>query len=428
MEQREPPKSRSKSESELDRISNLPSDVLEQILSHLPIREVARTSVLSSKWRYRTAMIRHLVFDKQCVSTKKRITFVDIVDHVLLGHIGPIHKFKLSHLDRLATWDIDRWILHLSRNSIKEFVLEIEEVCCYSIPSYLFSCEDMIHLELFSCLIKPPPTFKGFRNLKSLVFQRVTLAQDAFQNLIACCPLLERLTLREFNFTHLKIDAPNLKFLDVEGDFEDVIFQNTLNLADVCICTDTSVGQRWACDSTHSMLVKFLVHLPHIQRLKIQGFFLQILALGALSAELPKPCLYLNFLSISVNFNDLREILTALCLLRSTPAVRELEISAAGSAFQEISADREGHSALSEVNSLYGNWIFPFSQLRFVKMSDVSDVKAELDFIRFLLLNSPVLEKIIVKPAYADDSWELVKQLLRLGRASVHSEIIFLDP
>ncbi|XP_008236273.1 PREDICTED: F-box/FBD/LRR-repeat protein At1g13570-like isoform X2 [Prunus mume] len=376
MEQREPPKSRSKSESELDRISNLPSDVLEQILSHLPIREVARTSVLSSKWRYRTAMIRHLVFDKQCVSTKKRITFVDIVDHVLLGHIGPIHKFKLSHLDRLATWDIDRWILHLSRNSIKEFVLEIEEVCCYSIPSYLFSCEDMIHLELFSCLIKPPPTFKGFRNLKSLVFQRVTLAQDAFQNLIACCPLLERLTLREFNFTHLKIDAPNLKFLDVEGDFEDVIFQNTLNLADVCICTDTSVGQRWACDSTHSMLVKFLVHLPHIQRLKIQGFFLQ----------------------------------------------------AAGSAFQEISADREGHSALSEVNSLYGNWIFPFSQLRFVKMSDVSDVKAELDFIRFLLLNSPVLEKIIVKPAYADDSWELVKQLLRLGRASVHSEIIFLDP
>ncbi|VVA15516.1 PREDICTED: F-box/FBD/LRR-repeat [Prunus dulcis] len=428
MEQREPPKSRLKSEMESDRISNLPSDVIEQILSHLPMREAVRTSVLSSNWRYKWAMLRHLVFDDRCVSTQKHITFVDIVDHVLLGHIGPIHKFRLSHRGRPANWDIDFWILHLSRNSIKELILEIWGEYHYRIPSYLFSCQNMIHLELLRCVLKPPPTFKGFRNLKSLVISHVILGQDVFQSLIACCPLLERLTLIEFDFAHLKIDAPNLQFLVVEGDFWDLIFENTLNLIDVCVSMDTDVGQIWGCDSS-SNLVKFMVHLPHIQRLQIQGFFLKSLAVGALSAKLPKPCLYLKFLSIRVDFNDPVEILTVLCLLRSSPAVQELEISV-NPAFEELelSGDQERQAALSEVNSLYGNWICPFSQLRFVKISNVSNVKAQLDFIRFLLLNSPVLEKIIVKPAYADDSWEQVKQLLRLGRASVHSEIIFLDP
>ncbi|CAL8176952.1 unnamed protein product [Prunus armeniaca] len=398
MEEREPPKSRSKSEMELDRISNLPSDVIAKLLSHLSVREAVRTSVLSRKWRYRSAMLPHLVFDHQCVSAQEHISFVNIVDHVLLGHIGPIHKFKLSRVGGVATWDIDRWILHLSRNSIKEFILEIRQGFKYSIPSWFFSCQDMIHLELLGCVLKPPSTFKGFRNLKSLVFQRVTLAQVGFQNLIACCPLLERLTLLDFPFPILKIDAPNLQFIYVQGDFEDVIFENTSNLVDVCI--DSEVGRRWVSDRS-SNLVKFLVHLPHIQKLDIVGFSLEILAVGALSAKLPKPCPYLKFLSI---WGD------------------------RGIGVLVWPADQESQAAWSEVKSLYGNGVFPFTQLLLVKISYIYDCKPELDFIRFLLLNSPVLEKMIVKPSSPDDSWELGAQLLRLGRASVHSEIIYLDP
>ncbi|CAL8176953.1 unnamed protein product [Prunus armeniaca] len=411
---------------ELDRISNLPSDVIAKLLSHLSVREAVRTSVLSRKWRYRSAMLPHLVFDHQCVSAQEHISFVNIVDHVLLGHIGPIHKFKLSRVGGVATWDIDRWILHLSRNSIKEFILEIRQGFKYSIPSWFFSCQDMIHLELLGCVLKPPSTFKGFRNLKSLVFQRVTLAQVGFQNLIACCPLLERLTLLDFPFPILKIDAPNLQFIYVQGDFEDVIFENTSNLVDVCI--DSEVGRRWVSDRS-SNLVKFLVHLPHIQKLDIVGFSLEILAVGALSAKLPKPCPYLKFLSIWVNFNDPVQILTVLRLMRSSPAVQQLEIFGdRGIGVLVWPADQESQAAWSEVKSLYGNGVFPFTQLLLVKISYIYDCKPELDFIRFLLLNSPVLEKMIVKPSSPDDSWELGAQLLRLGRASVHSEIIYLDP
>ena len=42
-----------------------------------------------------------------------------------------------------------------------------------------------------------------------------------------------------------------------------------------------------------------------------------------------------------------------------------------------------------------------------------------------MILNSPVLEEMVVGPAYDDGHLEFVKQLLRLRRASVHSEINF---
>ncbi|KAK9927745.1 hypothetical protein M0R45_024914 [Rubus argutus] len=386
---------------EFDRLSNLPLDVLEQILSCLPIKEAVKTSVLSSNWRYKSATLPHLVFDDQCVSAQNHAAFVKIVDHVLHSHIGPIHKFKLSHHHLEATSDIDRWILHLSRNAIKEFILEIWTRRRYSIPSCLFSCRDIAHLELYHCLVKLPPQFKGFGSLKSMDFQRVHLSQDVLETMIACCPLLEKLTLANCHgFTRFKINAPNLQIFDLEGDYEDFILENTSNLAQVCIDLDVKVDQRQILDLNCSNLLKFFADLPNIRRLKIQSCFLKYLAVGALPEKLPEPCLHLEFVSVCVSFSDLDEILTLLCLLRSSPALKNLEILVP-----------QDHQAVArEVKSwLHDHVNFHFTQLRFVKITDLSGVNAALDFIRFLLLSSPVLEKMTIKPTSVIDIPELDK-------------------
>lgn len=282
--QREPPELPRKVETELDRISSLPAYVIDQILSQLSIRDAVRTSVLSRKWRYKWATIPLLVFDSQCVSSSQDQTLVknklvNIVDHVLLLHNGPILKFKLSHRDLLGVTDIDRWILHVSRSCIKEFVLEIWKGQRYKVPSSLFSCQNLIHLELFNCLLKPPSTFKGFRNLKSLDLQHITLSQDVFENLISSCPLLERLTLMNFDgFTHLKIDAPKLQFFDIGGVFDDVIFENTFHLALVSIGLYVNVKTELPMAPGNSgKLLRFFVHLPHIRRLEVQSYFLKVM-------------------------------------------------------------------------------------------------------------------------------------------------------
>lgn len=75
---------------------------------------------------------------------------------------------------------------------------------------------------------------------------------------------------------------------------------------------------------------------------------------------------------------------------------------------------------------------FSFNQLRVVKIAGVTCLKQELNFIKFVLANSPVLEKMTVKPAALDGSWEMLKELLRelltFRRASVRAQIIYLDP
>lgn len=283
--QREPSRLHSKTEAELDKISNLPGHVIDQILSHLPIRDAVRSSVLSRKWRYKWATIPCLVFDNQCLSASSqdqnfvKNKLVNIIDHVLLLHKGPVHKFKLSHRDLLGVTDIDRWILFISRSSIKEFILEIWKGQRYKPPSCLFDCQNLIHLELFNCLLKPPSAFNGFKKLRSLDLQHITIVQDVFENLISSCPLLERLTLMNFTgVTHLNINAPNLQFFDIGGIFDDVSFQNTFHLALVSIglYVNIDTNENYARDSS-SKLLRFFINLPHIRRLEVQSYFLKVM-------------------------------------------------------------------------------------------------------------------------------------------------------
>ncbi|KAG6624803.1 hypothetical protein CIPAW_16G053000 [Carya illinoinensis] len=359
-------------EMDLDKISNLPGHVIDQILSQLSIKEAVKTSILSSKWRFKWATLPHLVFDNQCfpVSSQDQTIvknkLVSIVDHVLLLHNGPIYKFKLSHRDLLGITDIDRWILHLSRCSIKEFVLEIWKGQRYKMPSSLFLCQNLVHLELFNCFLKPPLTFKGFGSLKSLDLQHVTLAQDVFERLISSCPLLERLTLMNFDgFAHLNINAPNLQYFDIGGVFEDISFENTSHLAVVAIGLYVNVGDdQKQVYSNSSNLLKFFVHLPLIRRLEVQSYFLKYLAVGTLPGRLPIPCVNLNFLSLRINFNDAEEVLTALCLLRSSPNLQELEILARpeelAAVAKFINFQEDDHSS------------FTFNQLQLVKIFGIS--------------------------------------------------------
>jgi len=54
------------------------------------------------------------------------------------------------------------------------------------------------------------------------------MSQDAFENLLFGCPLLEKLIFDEFDgFTKINIHAPSLKSLGISGKFEDISFINT---------------------------------------------------------------------------------------------------------------------------------------------------------------------------------------------------------
>lgn len=79
---------KSSSKGRRDVISNLPEDIINLILVHLPIRDAIRTSILSTNWRYKWDSIPDLVFDRHCFRYNTKA--MDVVDHALLHHVGPI--------------------------------------------------------------------------------------------------------------------------------------------------------------------------------------------------------------------------------------------------------------------------------------------------------------------------------------------------
>jgi hypothetical protein len=278
---------------ESDRISCLPDHIVHHIFSHLPIKDAGRTSVLSRKWRKKWSTQPDLVFDIQCASvaaSKNRSIieskFLRIIDHVLLLHSGPINKFKVTDsgyyvFDMNSMADIDRWILHLTGRSIKKLVLDIQFKQPYKIPSCLFSCQSLYHLQLFCCLVKPPTTFEGLMNLKILDLEKVTVAQDTFENLISGCPLLEKLLMNDLHgFTQINIHAPNLKFFAIIGEFEGISFNNNtsqlttviLNLS-LYLNFDTSQSRLHGCSNN---LLKFFDHQPNIENLMILSYFIKV--------------------------------------------------------------------------------------------------------------------------------------------------------
>ncbi|KAM5556215.1 F-box/FBD/LRR-repeat protein [Rosa sericea] len=250
-------KRKKKKTNPLDKISNLPSDVIQHILSYLHFKEAVKTSVLSKAWRHKWAMLPSLAFDDTDGSSIERI-----VNHVLFSHTGPVDAFKLSTARDLDTRDIDLWISRLSSYSIKEFILKLwDRYFKYDVFSRLFSFQDLTRLELCNCSLKPPSTFKGFRVLKGLHIRRVTVAQDALEKLIESGPLLERMTLCDITgLTQLNIYAQNLQFLKVGGVYKDLRLKNTTNLVDV------SIDGKWGS----SEFFKFFVQLPIIERLTIK--------------------------------------------------------------------------------------------------------------------------------------------------------------
>ncbi|XP_050369100.1 F-box/FBD/LRR-repeat protein At1g13570-like [Argentina anserina] len=304
---------RKKRKLELDRISNLPDDLTQQILSYLPFKEAGRTSILSRHWRFQWAMLPSLAFD----------LFIDdpyVVDHVLLLHDGPIHSFKPSTKYAMDIIAMDRWIRHLSKTPIKQFIVKGYKRSRlyrpYVVPSSLFSCQHLTHLELSNCSLSLPPTFKGFRNLKTLDIQRAIVPQLELEKLIVYSLLLERLTVCHLkDIARLKIDAPNLQFLKVGEEFEDVELVNTLNLVHV------SLDRKWPCGRWD-------------------------------------------------------------ILLRSTPTLRELEISFRQE--QEYWGRQKNEEATS--------WKLP--KLQRLKVTGFSGAEDELEFIKFLLISSPALQEL----------------------------------
>ncbi|XP_078154267.1 F-box/FBD/LRR-repeat protein At1g13570-like [Carex rostrata] len=420
MEKPELQKDRDNIDINHDYIINLPADLKEKILLKLPLKEVVRTSILSSKWIDSWTWIPNLVFEEN--STK--LGFIKMVDQVLRVHQGPIQIFKLD-CKHDCNEAIGRWMLILSRNNISDLELSF---CfnkkCY-IPFRFISCLALERVNLSYCIFNVPRFFNGFPFLHTLYLSYFSMPGFGIEKLVSNCPLLYHLTLHLFlQQGCLRILAPNLISLDIMGEFHD-IYLETPKLASACVYLNP-INQDFqklsgAKHSKESNITRALGRLSNIQNLKITGAFSDYLAMGPVPENLP--VIFNNLTEISL---ELRigpdEIATALCLLQNAPNLKELNI-------EFYAFGDQGHvQGLWESKAIRDCL---FKCLEFVSVTyehgnelSLQCSKSMLEFAEFVLITAPLLEKFHVTEL-GDDT--VFSQIIELPKLSEKCKVVFSE-
>ncbi|KAF7123113.1 hypothetical protein RHSIM_Rhsim12G0069000 [Rhododendron simsii] len=380
-----------------------------------------RTSLLSRKWRYVWSKLPQLVFDKKFYRDLHRTTHAKllmIIYQVLLCHRGPIIKFTLSLSGLESCSEIDQLILFVSSDDIQDFTFCIWKGELFKLPSSLYSCSQLKHLNLRSCMLKPPPGFEGFTRLLSLHLHEVVIADDVLSILISSCPLLEDLTVfSSTGLDSLEVVGPNLKSICFEAHVRSICFKNTSHLENVSIYL-TAEGNELEISSS----VGLLDSVPEIEFLELDFCYVKGIAACGVPMRLPTTLNNLKYIMLyDICFGQRDVVAVLICLICSSPNLEEITIYALPnktSAIPIVQDFVEVH-VCSDVS---------LNQLRKVDMKNVSGTKPELEFIKLLLAKSSMLETMLIKLNSEDvNELRIVKELTRFRRASPLAEMKFVN-
>ncbi|KAL8115779.1 hypothetical protein AgCh_022326 [Apium graveolens] len=411
----------------VDRLSNLPGNVIDLILEPLPVRDIARMSIFSKRWRDVLVLHPHLVFDDLFFEpllskkgsekdTQAQVSEISrIISNILLVHTGPISTFHLfipQDLPLHRCVDTDFWIRNIS-NRVQKLKLLNKPFTMYKIPLYLFSCLKLTHLHLTNCILNPPLRFRGFCNLISVELEDVVIRADMsfgtqLEKLeLTVCTGIKHLGCQ---FTY-KNNLTRLIITDC-GEFDFEWFE--------CIQKVEFLAVRGVLNSRNELINwnKLFANFPRINTLGIDGFFLESVEPGA--AVLERPITTLEKYLVFVRFDEIIHVQHNFCLIKSFPNLRHLYI------VQDCEVSSSDEADLLDFMAFSADMIL--EKLEIVEIRGVVGSRAELQLIKLLLACTPRLRRIELEKDITVDAKEelrISRELLQIPRASTSSQIIW---
>ncbi|CAK8543159.1 unnamed protein product [Lathyrus sativus] len=396
-----------------DRISELPSNVIDGILGNLKVRDQVRTSILSTKWRYMWTSAPHLCFDDDFYQRFLHLNdpypvMYKTISDVLMFHNGPIHNFSVCIYDdfdfEINADNINLWIPFMSRD-IKH--LELVTHCTFKdqMPDILFSCKELTYFKFSSFNLSIPPNFCGFKKLLELHLVMVTLESGALESLMAGCPFLEKLSIEQCTgCDYLDISPPSLKVLVLRWiGTKSICLEKAKNLIDFTLTTYRGRG--------------FIKSLPKIKRFSLTNW-------GKYEDIIPPMLRTSSFSSLEylkldgLNLKERGQLLHIVSILKSAPKLIELDM--------EIYDDVNTTQMTDHLKELECCSFCP--KLQTVKINGGSSQHA-MSLIKFILANSPSLKSLTFSCIFINlDAPMLLKisqDLLLMERASPRARVSF---
>lgn len=137
-------------------IDDLPACILHYILVLLSLRDAARTSVLSSKWRNLWKQLESYELDGSCIPDRlndSKAKFRGLAERVIFSHSGPgIKSLKLSHSRYVDGFDselkVTGWLYHLASGHHRLERLDVDVGTALHVPPSLFRCATLVDLRM----------------------------------------------------------------------------------------------------------------------------------------------------------------------------------------------------------------------------------------------------------------------------------------
>ncbi|CAM8998600.1 unnamed protein product [Rhodiola kirilowii] len=197
---------------ETSRINQLSDDVLHLILSFLTttMAEIARTSILSRRWRYVWHNIDCLDFDASTVLPIERLDnshawYIESVNKVIDARIArpglPLVKdLRIRYkLDASQGCHIDRWINFAIANRVETLHLEFS-------PYLGLVARNRQYILSEDIWRRAPSGLSNIKCLKSLILSCVNVNKQFIEFVLSSCPLLEDLSMY-FSGTYSDLDV-----------------------------------------------------------------------------------------------------------------------------------------------------------------------------------------------------------------------------
>ncbi|AEE80108.1 putative protein [Arabidopsis thaliana] len=217
----------------VDRISMLPDEMLQKILSTLSTKDAVITSTLSKRWVDQWKRIPHLCVDMRNIMRTNPTSYVhelsfrfaESMTKTLNNHRGHLESCTISHIQFIFLF-IDRWIQTVTREKQTKEITLVNNIGCMTpfvrYNSLHLSPSAFCHPSLTSLSLTRykllEKAFKNCCNLKILKLYDIMSDVSVLSNVIKACSSLEVLVL-QITFLNqasaLKIENKKLEFLQV---------------------------------------------------------------------------------------------------------------------------------------------------------------------------------------------------------------------
>ncbi|KAG7585982.1 F-box domain [Arabidopsis thaliana x Arabidopsis arenosa] len=437
-----PESSDKRSGNEVDWVRDLPESLLSHVLLNLPTKDVVKTSVLSSKWRYVWRYVPSLELD--CRDFTEPNALVSFIDSFLsFNHESCLTKVKLRIYCNIdgETYNVHmaRWITVIVNRNVQNLDVAWPVV---EIPRTLYKCESLVSLKLSEVTL-PKTEFVSLPSVKVMVLNWVEFDNDlSLEMLISGCSVLESLTLcrrsgdnvevlrvssqslLSFNYYGsssksfrddlvVVIDAPKVENLMLSHDITaSFIIKNLSSLVEADIDIEFNFCRKKFDPNDlakREMIRNFFVGISGVKNMTIAACTLEVIYDYSRCEPLP---LFPNLSFLSADFYDRRwEILPI--FLESCPNLKSLVV-------ETTCFPRKRTSILSYPRRL-------LSSLEYVKI-DLSLDRRNVELVSYLLENSPILKKLTLSldNCSINKSIIILKELVQTPRRSRSCQVVVL--